>query len=620
MMNLSIRSFSFQAKRWGAATLFRRSLYVAATSSAAHNIVHLIDNNNNNNHIKYDGSSIVRDSITRQMTTTITATQTTYPPKSTETLQQQQQQQQRRKYKVYLGVGSNEGDSFHNIVSGLKLLCDPHFQSESYRPTDLIRSSFLYHTLPMYVEDQASFWNGAVEITTDYSPSLLLSRLKLVEGHLGRNFESIRNGPRPLDLDILLYFDNGNNKSNSNINDNYNNDDNVASNPIIVDTPKLKIPHKQLQEREFVLVPLIEIAGRNCIHPTMMISTPSRSLTYTHRQEHTNDATTTATTLGGLLDNLTEEKKKQHGGIETPFATRLIPLPRQRFLLFNRTIIMGILNITPDSFCDGGEWMDDVDRAVSRTIEMIDEGADIIDIGGESTRPGASEVTVEEQLRRIVPVIKAVRQNALSKDIILSIDTRNAIVAREAIKAGADIINDVSGGTHDSNMLAFAAELEVPIILMHMRGTPKSMQGLVNYDVEGGVVTGVVRALLERSRAAEEAGIAKWMQILDPGIGFAKNLEGNLTLLKHYSNIRTDLGDFPMLLGTSRKGFIGHITGETVAEERDFGTIGSCVAALCLGNNGRDSPFTLGCNILRVHNVKAAKQSTSIMDAIVKGC
>jgi len=274
---------------------------------------------------------------------------------------------------------------------------------------------------------------------------------------------------------------------------------------------------------------------------------------------------------------------------------------------------MGVLNVTPDSFSDGGKWTSSLDRAVSRAIEMVDEGATIIDIGGESTRPGAAEIVVEEQIRRTVPVIEAIRKR--STDVVLSIDTRLAAVARAAVEAGADIINDVSGGTHDPDMLATVAKLEIPIILMHMRGNPESMQGLTNYHDEGGVLDGVVRALLKRSRLAEEAGIPKWMQILDPGIGFAKDMEGNLSLLKHYSDLRSKLGDFPLMLGTSRKGFIGKITGETMAEERDFGTVGSCVTALCLGN--KEGGNSLGCNILRVHNVKGAKQATAVMDAIV---
>jgi len=280
---------------------------------------------------------------------------------------------------------------------------------------------------------------------------------------------------------------------------------------------------------------------------------------------------------------------------------------------------MGILNVTPDSFSDGGKWTI-LDQAVNHAMDMIADGASIIDIGGESTRPGAAEISVEEQIQRTVPVIRAIRNaGPIGENVVLSIDTRHAAVARAAVEAGADIVNDVSGGTFDPEMLSTVSELHVPIILMHMRGIPQSMQSLTNYDNEGGVVDSVVAGLLERTRAAEEVGIPRWMIVLDPGIGFAKDLEGNLSLLKHYSKMRRKLGDFPLLLGTSRKGFIGTISGESEAEERDFGTAGSCVAALCLGNGGDDNNMaTLGCNILRVHNVKGCKQAAALMDAIVR--
>lgn len=507
-----------------------------------------------------------------------------------------------RRYQVFLAVGSNQGDSFRNIAKGIQLLCDPKFSSESYLTTKFVRSSFLYHTKPMYVTDQASFWNGAVELDTDCDPVSLLRRLKLVEEHLGRNFTQVRNGPRPLDLDILLYFD-------KDVDANDKCDQGSTANPVVLETPDLVIPHRRLQEREFVLAPLIDVAGRNMAHPTIQTtSSPSTS------EEASNGAT-----LGDLLDNVissvsqdADESVSQDA--DEPSAVRLLPLPRERFLLFDQTLIMGILNLTPDSFSDGGKWTGRVDRSVERAMEMVDEGASIIDIGGESTRPGATEIEVEEQIRRTVPVIEAIRKRC--KEVVISIDTRHAAVARAAVEAGADIVNDVSGGTHDPNMLSTVADLHVPIVLMHMRGTPESMQGLTDYNGEGGVVDGVIAALLERSRAAEAVGIPRWMQVLDPGIGFAKDLDGNLSLLKHYSQLRTKLGDYPLLLGTSRKGFIGKLSGETVAEERDFGTVGSCVAALCLGRDGNDS--YLGCNILRVHNVKGAKQATTVMDGIVQ--
>ena len=177
-----------------------------------------------------------------------------------------------------------------------------------------------------------------------------------------------------------------------------------------------------------------------------------------------------------------------------------------------------------------------------------------------------------------------------------------------AIEAGADIVNDVSGGTHDPEMLATVAALQVPMILMHMRGTPKTMQSMTEY---GDVVSEVASALLlERSQEAERAGIPRWMQILDPGVGFAKDFDGNLKLLKHCGKLRSLAEDYPILLGPSRKGFIGAITGETIPAERDYGTAAACLAGIFGRDNGN------GCTILRVHNVRGIKQAAQVMDAI----
>ena len=197
-------------------------------------------------------------------------------------------------------------------------------------------------------------------------------------------------------------------------------------------------------------------------------------------------------------------------------------------------------------------------------------------------------------------------------DIPISIDTRHAAVAKAAVQAGADIVNDVSGGQFDADMLGTVAKLNVPMVLMHMRGTPETMQSMTDYS---DVVEEVCAAMNERSRAAEEVGIPRWMQILDPGIGFAKDLEGNLSLLKHFRKLQEGLGGIPLLLGTSRKGFIGKVTGETVAAERDWGTVASCVAAICIRTSLSSQS---GCHILRVHNVKGMKQATRTMDAILR--
>lgn len=422
----------------------------------------------------------------------------------------------------------------------------------------------------MYVTDQPAFLNGAVELETDLEPHSLLKRVKWVEQELGRNFSEVRNGPRPVDLDVLLY-------DRILLSDNHS--EHSSFEPMTVETPNLIVPHPLMQEREFVLAPLQEAAGGHYQHPVLN------------------------STVGSLLTSL---QSKSSDSTSEPGAIRVLCLPRGRMLYFNQTIIMGILNVTPDSFSDGGKWNSSIDVAVRRALEMQEEGAGIIDIGGESTRPGAPEIPIQEQIRRTVPVIRSIR---LVSEIPISIDTRHAAVAEAAIEAGADIVNDVSGGTFDPQMLPTVAKLRVPIILMHMRGTPESMQTLTEYD---DVVDDVVAALSERSRAAEEAGIPRWLQVMDPGIGFAKNQEGNLLLLKNLAKIRKELEDLPILLGTSRKGFIGKITGVTKAEDRDYGTVGSSIAALCLG----DGP--IGCNILRVHNVKASKDAAVVMDAIQK--
>ena len=202
----------------------------------------------------------------------------------------------------------------------------------------------------------------------------------------------------------------------------------------------------------------------------------------------------------------------------------------------------------------------------------------------------------------------------IASDVVISIDTRNADVALAALNAGADIVNDVSGGTYDTQMLHAVGQLEVPMILMHMRGTPETMQTLTTYD---NVVDDVATTLLHQSNiAAQKHSIHRWQQIVDPGIGFAKDVRGNLLLLKNIAVIRSVVRDLPMLIGTSRKGFIGKIGKVSNADERDPGTIASCVAALCLEDLGTSSHTSSKCNILRVHNVAQCRQAAQVMDAI----
>jgi dihydropteroate synthase len=200
-------------------------------------------------------------------------------------------------------------------------------------------------------------------------------------------------------------------------------------------------------------------------------------------------------------------------------------------------------------------------------------------------------------------------------DIPISIDTRHALVARAAIEAGADIVNDVSGGMFDPTMFSTIAALgpHVPMVIMHMRGTPETMQDWTAYH---DLLPEVGNELSRQCDLAEQNGIRRWSQIVDPGIGFAKDMDGNLTLLRNMGSFRRSLGNRPVLLGTSRKGFIGKLTGVMTAQERDPGTIASCVAALCLEEQCRNPLFA--ANILRVHNVRDCKQGVQVMDAIVK--
>ncbi len=255
-------------------------------------------------------------------------------------------------------------------------------------------------------------------------------------------------------------------------------------------------------------------------------------------------------------------------------------------LTFNwqdKTYLMGILNVTPDSFSDGGEF-NNIESALKQSKYIINNGADIIDIGGQSTRPGCDQISLETEINRVIPVIKAIRKNYT---IPISIDTTRAIVAEQAIVAGANIINDISGGTFDNQMFSTAAKLEVPIILMHIRGTPKTMQQMTNYQ---DLIGEIIRFFKTQINQAVNAGVSRDNIIIDPGIGFAKNAPQNIELLKRLAEFKTL--ELPILVGASRKSFIGHILNKTDPKERVWGTAAACCSAIAGG-----------ANMLRVHDV-----------------
>jgi dihydropteroate synthase len=260
---------------------------------------------------------------------------------------------------------------------------------------------------------------------------------------------------------------------------------------------------------------------------------------------------------------------------------------------------MGVLNVTPDSFSDGGEF-NDVCSAVAHAREMVAAGADLIDVGGESTRPGSRPVAAIEQVARVVPVVRAVAE--LGLPVTIAVDTTRAAVARAALDAGAHVINDISAGRDDDGMLPLAASWKVPIILMHMQGTPATMQVDPRY---ADVTKEVIRFLLARIDAAFAAGIDLADILVDPGIGFGKTPQHNLTLLRDLSKIADATGR-PLVLGTSRKGFIGRITGEDEPSRRLFGT--AATVAWGIANQAA---------VLRVHDVRHMAQVARMIDAIL---
>lgn len=257
---------------------------------------------------------------------------------------------------------------------------------------------------------------------------------------------------------------------------------------------------------------------------------------------------------------------------------------------------MGILNATPDSFSDGGKFTQ-VETALAHARQMISDGAEIIDVGGESTRPGSEAVTAAEQINRVVPVIKVIREHS---NVLISIDTTLSVVAEAALNAGANIINDVSAGLDDEKMFELAAQKNVPIILMHAQGTPKTMQDNPNYE---NVVQEVIAALLQRANEAVVAGVKKENIVLDVGIGFGKRKQDNLDLLAHLANF-VALG-FPVLLGTSRKRFMGSICH--VSEPSELVTATAVTTALGV---------MAGVQMFRVHDVKENKQALDVAWAI----
>lgn len=432
---------------------------------------------------------------------------------------------------------------------------------------NITRHGCLYETDPAYVTDQPKFLNSAVRGFTKHGPLELLGMLKKIEKDMGRT-NGIRYGPRPIDLDILFYG------------------------KFRVSSENLTVPHERIWERPFVMAPLIDIIGSDV----------------------ENDTIAAWHSLSNFSGGLFEAWDKLGGDslVGKDGMSRVLPVGNRLWDWSQKTSVMGVLNLTPDSFSDGGKFQP-VKYAVSQVRQMISEGADIIDIGAQSTRPMATRISAEEELERLAPVLEAVKDMVEEEGRILSVDTFYSKVASEAVKKGAHIVNDVSSGKLDPKMFNVVAGLKVPYIAMHMRGDPTSMQNADNLTYND-VCKQVALELSSRVTDAELSGIPAWSIVIDPGIGFSKNTEQNLEILSGLKRIRQEIAKKslavahgPLLIGPSRKRFLGEICNRPAASDRDPATIASITAGV-LG----------GANIVRVHNVKDSLDGVKLCDAMLE--
>jgi dihydropteroate synthase/2-amino-4-hydroxy-6-hydroxymethyldihydropteridine diphosphokinase len=445
--------------------------------------------------------------------------------------------------RVYLGLGSNLGDRYGHLIDALEGL-------RSYVAIDTISS--IYETEPWGYADQPRFLNAACGGETDLSPQELLSTVKTIE-LLGGREPTFRYGPRSIDVDILLYGED------------------------IIAEEGLVVPHAHLHERDFVLAPVNEIAPE-AVHPQ----------------------------LGKTIGALSTALDLSHVHV---FAKRPLRAGSSWWCWGRQTYVMGILNMTPDSFSGDGllkqeEWLAAV---VDRGRTVLEAGAHILDVGGESTRPGSESVSADEELARVVPAIRALNEAGLGP---ISIDTYKAVVAHAALEAGAVMVNDVWGLRRDPDMADLIAERGMPVILMHNRSKPQDaafearLGGRYTGSQYDDLIPDIQRELQECVDLARNAGIPDWKIILDPGIGFGKTVPQNLDLLDRVGEFKT-LG-FPILIGPSRKSFIGY-TLNLPPDQRVEGT----AAAVAIG-------IARGADIVRVHDVETMARVAKMTDAIVR--
>lgn len=424
-------------------------------------------------------------------------------------------------------------------------------------------TGFLYESDPMYLLDQPRFLNTCVQVKTNLSALDLLVALKSIESSLGRQ-KVERNGPRNIDLDIVLF----NNEEHS--------------------SETLIVPHPRMCERAFVLLPLADIS-EDIFHPQ------------------------SNKTIAQLLVDL--------GDLSS--CRRVIPsgIPNSVIAIHSKSVIVGVLNVTPDSFSDGGKYVS-LQAAVDHALSMVAQGADMIDIGGESTRPTAQKVDEQEEISRVIDVINKVRH--VLPDTPISIDTYRASTARRAVEAGASIVNDVSGGMLDPEMLSTVASLKKPYICTHAGrigshsvidykdGQSSCLDSFMEEDV---IVNIIQSQLANRVHACIEAGIARWNIILDPGLGFGKTGSVNFSILHRLNDVFSkELDGFPVMIGASRKRFVRDLANNgsswTNSEyEAMVGTAAVTAAAIATCKKAK---------FHRVHDVSELKRVVDICDKIFR--
>lgn len=426
---------------------------------------------------------------------------------------------------VYIAAGTNLGNRLENL----------QFAAQLFTPTvKILRSSRVYQTEPWGYEEQADFLNLVWEAETSLTPDSLLGFLKSIEKRMGRE-KTVRYGPRIIDLDILLY------------------------DQAILESERLTVPHAQLPNRRFVLAPLCDLIPDG-IHPQ------------------------TQSSFGELLEAL------PMSACEVVSESFHFDHPVFRF--GQKTYLMGILNLTKDSFSQDGILAKSgsyIDNALTQASSFLADGADILDLGAESTRPGFSPVDEEEEIRRLIPVIEKIK--TIHPNSILSIDTTKVAVVRAALNAGADWINDISGASDDA-MAELIAETGCPLVLMRFE----------KLDPQRSIITQVIDQLNRLVAHALSKGIKKEQILLDPGLGFGTNSWQNIEILNGLQSVK-QLG-FPLLVGPSRKSFIGNLLQKPVSER----VSGTAAATAISVHHGAD--------ILRLHDVKFMREFLFMTDLL----